>query len=319
MPLHPQAQAHLDRLAAVNFGNLHTAAPEQARAGARRLTAASVGEPEKVGEVYDRVAATEAGDMLVRIYRPMGVPAGQALPVVVFFHGGGYVLGDLDSHDGLVRALTNGSQSVVVSVDYPLAPENKFPGPVNAGYAATRWVADNADELGVDPARLAVAGDSAGGNLAAAVTLKARAARQPHIGFQLLVYPDLDFRRTNHSIIEFAGKYGNITREAQQWFMNHYITAEDDKLDPLVSPLLEPDLSGLPPAFIITAEYDALRDEGEEYGQRLAAAGVPVTVKRYNGMIHEFLRHPFDDAKIAIGDATAALRNFFDPEALPAT
>ncbi|HEX3287689.1 MAG TPA: alpha/beta hydrolase [Mycobacterium sp.] len=316
MPLHPQAKAHLKQLAAVNFGSLHTVSPEQARAGARRLTAASVGQPENVAEVCERLAATEAGEVPVRIYRPIGVPTGgPELPVVVFFHGGGYVLGDLDSHDGLARALTNGSQSVVVSVDYPLAPENKFPAPVNVGYAATKWVADNAGELGVDPARLAVAGDSAGGNLAAVVTLKARAARQPHVGFQLLVYPDLDFRRTNHSITEFAGKYGNISRDAQQWFMNHYITAEDDKLQPLVSPLLEPDLSGLPPAFIITAEYDALRDEGEEYGQRLAAACVPVVVKRYDGMIHEFLRHPFDDAKVAIGDATAALRNFFAPEA----
>jgi acetyl esterase len=313
MPLHPQVRAHLDRLAAVNLAGLHTVSPEQARAGARRLTAASVGEPEQVAEVIDRVVATDAGDVALRSYRPLGVPAGgRTLPVVVFFHGGGYVLGDLDSHDGIARALANGSRSVVVSVDYPLAPENKFPAAVNAGYAATKWVADNAEELGVDPGRLAVAGDSAGGNLAAVVALKARAARRPQVGFQLLVYPDLDFRRTNSSITEFAGKYGNISRAAQGWFMDHYLTTEDDKLDPLVSPLLEPDLSELPPAFIITAEYDALRDEGEEYGRRLAAAGVPVAVKRYDGMIHEFLRHPFDDAKVAVGDATAALKTFFD-------
>jgi acetyl esterase len=313
MPLHPQVQAHLDRLAAVNFAGLHTVSPQQARVGARRLTAASVGEPEKVAEVIDRVVATDAGDVAVRIYRAIGAPAvGRALPVVVFFHGGGYVLGDLDSHDGLARALANGSQSVVVSVDYPLAPEHKFPAPVDAGYAATKWVADHAEELGVDPARLAVAGDSAGGNLAAVVALKARAAGQPHVGFQLLIYPDLDFRRTNYSITQFAGNYGNITREAQGWFMDHYITTEDDKFNPLVSPLLEPDVSGLPPTFIITAEYDALRDEGEEYGRRLATAGVPVTVKRYDGMIHEFLRHPFDDASVAIHDATTALKTFFD-------
>jgi acetyl esterase len=242
------------------------------------------------------------------------VPADHgALPVVVFFHGGGYVLGDLDSHDGLARALAIGSESVVVSVDYPLAPENKFPAPINAGFAATAWIAGHADDLGVDETRLAVAGDSAGGNLAAVLTLKARAARAPRISFQLLIYPDLDFRRTNYSITEFAGKHGNITREAQEWFMDHYLRSEADKLNPLVSPLLEPDLSGLPPAFIMTAEYDALRDEGEEYGERLAAAGVPVTVKRYDGMIHEFLRHPFDDAKIAIADATTALRASFSP------
>ncbi|MGK5440708.1 alpha/beta hydrolase fold domain-containing protein [Micromonospora sp. URMC 105] len=313
MPLHPQAQAHLDRLAAVNFAGLHTASPEQARAGARRLTAASVREPEQVADVRDQVAATDAGEIPVRVYRPLGVPTDdRTLPVVVFFHGGGYVLGDLDSHDGLARALANGSHSVVVSVDYPLAPEHRFPAPIDAGYAATRWAADHATELGVDPARLAVAGDSAGGNLAAAVTLKARAAGRPHIAFQLLIYPDLDFRRSDHSITELAGKHGNITREAQEWFMNHYLSSTDERLNPLVSPLLEPDLTRLPAAFIITAEYDALRDEGEDYGRRLAAAGVPVTVKRYDGMIHEFLRHPFDDARTAVDDATAALRHALD-------
>ena len=321
MPLHPQVQAHLDRLAAANFAGLHTVTPEVARAGARRLTAASVGEPEPVAEVTERVLGTDVGDVPVRIYRPARIPTGttgvRPLPVVVFFHGGGYVLGDLDSHDGLARALANGSQSVVVSVDYPLAPENKFPAQPNAGYAATAWVADHAAELRVDPSRIAVAGDSAGGNLAAVVTLKARASGVPYIGFQLLIYPDLDFRRTNHSITGLAGQYGNITREAQQWFMNHYLTTEAEKLHPLVSPLLEPDLTALPPAHIITAEYDALRDEGEEYGRRLAAAGVPVTVKRYDGMIHEFLRHPFDDAKVAIDDATTALRRFFDSGAVP--
>ncbi|MFG3705856.1 alpha/beta hydrolase [Micromonospora sp. NPDC047670] len=318
MPLHPQAQAHLDRLAAVNFAGLHTVTPEQARAGARRLTAASVGEPEPVADVTDRVVVTEAGEVPVCVYHPLGVATeDRALPVVVFFHGGGYVLGDLDSHDGLARALANGARSVVVSVDYPLAPEHKFPAPVDAGYAATAWVAEHAVELGVDPARLAVAGDSAGGNLAAVVTLKARAAGQPRIAFQLLIYPDLDFRRSNHSITASAGKYGNLSREAQHWFMDHYLAAGDDKLNPLVSPLLEPDLGGLPPALIITAEYDALRDEGEEYGGRLAAAGVPVTVNRYDGMIHEFLRHPFDDAKVAIDDATAALRGAFDRKAIP--
>jgi acetyl esterase len=311
MPLHPQAKTHLDRLAAINFAGLHTVSPEQARAGARRLTAASADEREQVADVADRVIRTDTGDIPVRIYRPIGVPADHgALPVVVFFHGGGYVLGDLDSHDGLARALANGSQSVVISVGYPLAPENKFPAPVNAGFTATAWIAGHADDLGVDETRLAVAGDSAGGNLATVVALKARAARAPRIGFQLLIYPDLDFRRASYSITEFAGKYGNITREAQEWFMDHYIGSEADKLNPLVSPLLEPDLSGLPPAFIMTAEYDALRDEGEHYGERLAAAGVPVTVKRYDGMIHEFLRHPFDEARAGIADATAALRAF---------
>ncbi|WP_027341389.1 alpha/beta hydrolase [Hamadaea tsunoensis] len=307
MALHPQVQAHLERLAAVNFAGLHTVSPEQARAGARRLTAASVGVPERVEEVTDRIAETAVGPLAVRIYRPLGVR--EEVPgVVVFFHGGGFVLGDLDSHDALARALANGAGSVVVSVDYPLSPEAKYPAAVDAGFAATSWVVDNAADLGVDAGRLAVAGDSAGGNLAAVLALKARDAGGPAIAFQLLIYPDLDFRRTNFTITEYAGKYGNVSREAQEWFMDHYLTTAEQRLDPRVSPLLEPDLAGLPPAFIVTAEYDALRDEGEAYGRRLADAGVPATVRRYDGMIHEFLRHPFDDAKNAVGDITEALR-----------
>lgn len=312
MALHPQVAAYLDQLAASNFAALHTVSPEQARAGARRLAAASTAKPEPVPEVTDRVIATEAGDVPVRLYRPIDTPGGgDALPVTVFFHGGGYVLGDLDSHDGLIRALANGSRGMVVSVDYPLAPEHRFPAAIDAGFAATAWVARHAGDLGVDAARLAVAGDSAGGNLAAVVALRARTSAAPRVCFQLLIYPDVDFRRTNRSITAFAGQYGNISREGQRWFMDHYLADEAQKLNPLVSPLLEPDLSGLPPAFIMTAEYDALRDEGEQYGGRLAAAGVPVTVKRYDGMIHEFLRHPFDDAKPALADAAAALRAAF--------
>ncbi|TQS46051.1 alpha/beta hydrolase [Cryptosporangium phraense] len=298
MPLHPQVQAHLDRLAALNFAGLHTVSPEQARAGARLL---SPGSGEPVADVRD---LRTSGGTPVRVYRPT---PDRNLPVVVFFHGGGYVLGDLDSHDALARALANRSGSVVVSVDYPLAPEHRFPAATDAGFAATEWVAAHAGELGVDPGRLAVAGDSAGGNLAAVVTLAARAAGAPPIRFQLLIYPDLDFRRTNRSITELAGRYGNVTREAQHWFMDHYLADPADKLNPRVSPLLEPDLAGLPPAFVLTAEYDALRDEGEQYAQRLADAGVPVTLRRYDGMIHEFLRHPFDDAERAVAEAGAAL------------
>lgn len=299
MPLHPQVHAHLERLAGANFAGLHTVTPQQARAGARRLTTAST---TAVADAQD----LEVAGLPARVYRPL---VGGTLPVVVFFHGGGYVLGDLDSHDGLCRDLANGARAVVISIDYPLSPEHKYPAAVDAGLAATWWIAKHAAELGVDADRLAVAGDSAGGNLAAVVTLKARAAGAPRIAFQVLIYPDVDFRRTNRSITEFAGQHGNVSREAQEWFMDHYLTDPAQRLDPMVSPLLEPDLSGLPPAHIVTAEYDALRDEGEEYGRRLAAAGVPVTVARYDGMIHEFLRHPFDDARRAVDDISTALRN----------
>jgi acetyl esterase len=269
----------------------------------------SLGEPETVADVKDRVIHTDTGDLNVRIYHPA---PGEVRPVIMFFHGGGFVLGDLDTHDGLARALANGAGSVVVAVDYPLAPEHKYPAAPRAAYAATRWVAANAAAIGGDAKRIAVCGDSAGGNLAAVVALKARDAGGPAIMFQLLIYPDLDFRRSNMSIRELAGKYGNISGAMQNWFMDNYLNNEEEKRDPLVSPLLAPDLARLPATLIITAEYDALRDEGEEYGERLREAGVEVAVKRYKGMIHEFIRWPFDDSKRALRDATSALRGAFE-------
>jgi acetyl esterase/lipase len=308
MSLHPQVQTHLDRLAATSFADLHTLPPERIREG-MRLMSKSLGEPETVADVTDRVIHTDAGDLNVRIYHPA---PGEDRPIIVFFHGGGFVLGDLDTHDGLARALANGAGSVVVAVDYPLAPEHKYPAAPRAAYAATKWVAENATAIGGYAKKIAVCGDSAGGNLAAVVALMARDAGGPAIAFQLLIYPDLDFSRSNMTIRELAGKYGNISRTTQTWFMDKYLKNEEQKLDPLVSPLLAPNLARLPAALIITAEYDALRDEGEEYGERLREAGVEVTVKRYRGMIHEFIRWPFDDSKRALNHATSALRAAFE-------
>ena len=307
MTLDPQVEAHLKRLAGTGFADLHKLAPDQVRAGMRRMSNA-IGEPESVALVENRVIRTATGDFNIRLYHPA---PGHVRPVIVFSHGGGFVLGDLDTHDGLARALANGVGSVVVSLDYPLAPENKYPAARNAAYAATKWIADHAAEIGGDASRLAVAGDSAGGNLAAVVALMARDAGAPKIAFQLLIYPDLDFRRSNESIREFAGKWGNISRETQNWFMDHYLNHEGEKLDPLVSPLLAPSLAGLPRTFVITAEYDALRDEGEEYGRLLQGAGVDAVVRRYEGMIHEFLRWPFDGSRQALRDAADALSAAF--------
>ncbi|WP_406232028.1 alpha/beta hydrolase [Nocardia sp. NBC_01009] len=305
--LHPQVQAYLARLAGFNFGALHTFPPEQAREGLRRQIAL-LGEPEPIAQVEDRTIPGSSSRIPIRIYTPDG---SGPFPVLVFFHGGGFMLGDLDTHDGLARSLANGAQCIVVSVDYPRAPEHTFPAAPEACYTATQWVADNAASINADAARIAVGGDSAGGNLATVVAQMARDNDGPALVFQLLIYPDLDFRRTNFSIREYAGKYGNIGRETQHWFMDNYLNSAEEKLDPRVSPLLAPDLARLPATLIITAQYDALRDEGEQYGERLEEAGVPVTVTRYPGMIHEFLRHPFDDSKQARAEAAAALAHAF--------
>jgi acetyl esterase len=307
MSLDPQVQTYLERLASLNFPQLHAFSPEQARQGMRRQIA-QLGVPEPVAHVEDRTIPGGTGAIPIRIYTPEG---SGPFPLLVFFHGGGFVLGDLDTHDGLCRNLANGARCIVVSVDYPLAPEHKFPAAPDACYTATCWVAEHAATINGDASHLAVGGDSAGGNLAAVVALMARDQDYPALAFQLLIYPDLDFRRTNFSIREYAGKYGNITRESQNWFMDHYLTSAEEKLNPLVSPLLAPKLKGLPPALIITAEYDALRDEGEQYGHRLEEAGVPVMVSRYQGMIHEFVRHSFDQSKQALAEATTALQQAF--------
>lgn len=307
MSLDPQVQTYLDQLASLHFPQLHTFTPEQARQGMRRQIA-QLGVPEAVAHVEDRVIHGATGGIPVRIYTPEG---SGPFPLLVFFHGGGFVLGDLDTHDGLCRSLANGARCLVVAVDYPRAPEHPFPAALNACYAATQWVADHATSLNGDASRIALGGDSAGGNLTAVVAQMARDQGGPALIFQLLIYPDLDFRRTNFSIQEYAGKYGNITREGQHWFMDQYLTSPEEKLNPQVSPLLEPNLRGLPPALIITAEYDALRDEGEQYGQRLKEAGVPVTISRYQGMIHEFVRHPFDQSQQARVEAATALQKAF--------
>jgi len=231
--------------------------------------------------------------------------------VLVYYHGGGFVIGDLESHDGVYRLLTNGAGCVTVAVDYRLAPEAKFPAAVDDCYAATRWVSENAAQLNADPNRLAVGGDSAGGNLAAVISILARDRKAPKIGFQLLIYPATDItcsapsHKTNTEYI--------LTPADIRWFMGHYLRSDDDKRNPLASPLFTASFNGLPPALIITAEFDPLRDEGEDYGRKLREAGVPVQVSRYEGMVHGFvsMNDMIDKGKQGIAEAAAALKKAF--------
>ncbi len=308
MPLDPQAQALLDQMAAAGAPPFESLSPEQAREMIMQMRELA-GPPEPVARVEDRVAATAAGPIPVRIYAP---EATGPLPVLVYFHGGGWVIGNLETVDAPCRALANRARCLIVSVDYRLAPEHKFPAAAEDCYAATRWVAEHAAELGADPSRIAVGGDSAGGNLAAVVALMARDRGGPRLAYQLLIYPVTNYDFSTPSYQENAEGY-LLTKNAMVWFWDHYLRDPSDGQNPYASPLRAADLRGLPPAFVITAEYDPLRDEGEAYAERLRQAGVPTELRRYDGMIHGFFQMAgvLDQGKKVIADAAAALRGAF--------
>ncbi|HLZ55573.1 MAG TPA: alpha/beta hydrolase [Ktedonosporobacter sp.] len=308
MPLDPQTKTYLDQMAALNMPALSSLPPDVIRQGiAAQIASAPAGEA--VAKVENRSIPGPAGEIPVRIYTPEGTGP---FPVLVFFHGGGWVICNLDTHDGQCRSLANGAGCVVVSVDYRLAPEHKFPAAPQDCYAATLWVAEHAAEINGDASRIAVGGDSAGGNLTAVVTQMVRDQGGPRLVFQLMIYPGTDFTSQTLSKKENGEGYF-LTLEDMDWFEGHYLNSEADKLNPLASPLLAKDLSNLPPALILTAEYDPLRDEGEEYGRRLREAGVPVIVRRYNGLIHGFFGMALivDEAKRAVQETSQTLREAF--------
>jgi acetyl esterase len=240
----------------------------------------------KLNEPLSRVETTFLGAFRVRTYRPEGKGP---FPALLYLHGGGWVVGDLESHDDVCRSLARRTPCVVVSVDYRRAPEAAYPAPMDDAEAALRWLADHAGELGADPARIAVGGDSAGGNLAAGLAIRVRDRGGPRIAFQLLIYPVTDRSVGTDSYREFATGFG-LTRANMQWFWDCYLPAASGRDHPEVSPLRATSLKGLPPAFVLTAHSDVLRDEGEAYAKRLADAGVPVTAVRFRGMNHGFIR-----------------------------
>lgn len=307
MPLDPQCQDFLNAVAAMEIPGFAEMTPEECRQAVAGFTM-MMGEPEAVARVEDRNIPGPGGPVPVRIFTPAEAGPG-ALPVVIYFHGGGFVFGSVDLIDPITRSLANRSGCMVVSVDYRLAPEHPFPAAPDDAWAAVQWVSDHALELGADPAKIAVAGDSAGGNLAAVMCLMAKDQGGPPLAFQLLVYPAVEHSFDRVSYRENGEGY-LLTGADMHYFWDHYFSAGGDRLQPYASPLRAPDHSGLPPAFIVTAEYDPLRDEGEEYGRCLSEAGVPAEVRRYDGMIHGFFWLPaaIQRGGQAMTDAAEALR-----------
>ncbi len=263
-----------------------TLTPEQGRARIRAGSAAAAGPARPLAAVNDLAIPGPAGQIPARFYEPAGLGLEQR-PLIVYFHGGGWTIGDLETCDGVCRFLASTMPATVLSVDYRLAPEHPFPAAVEDALAAFRWSAVDNARLGVDPARIAVAGDSAGGNLAAAVSLLARDAGDPLPAMQALIYPVADAVGGHASRDEFAEGF-LLTKADMDWYEHHYLPPDTDRADPRVSVLRAADLSGLPPAYVATAGFDPLRDEGEAYAGRLEEAGVPVVLRRHPGLIHSF-------------------------------
>lgn len=308
MPLDPQAQKVLDTITALNLKPISQSTPDEAREAMRTRTA-GLGPVEEVPAVSDHHVPVTGGEITVRVYSPAGHGPH---PVLVFYHGGGWVIGDLYTHDGICRSLVNAAGCAVASVDYRLAPEFKYPTPVDDSYAGLQWVAANGSRLGLDPARIAVGGDSAGGNLAAVMALLARDRRGPRLALQLLIYPVTHYDFDTPSYRENATGY-MLTTEDMRWFWRHYLTREEQGREPNASPLLAKSLADLPPALVITAEYDPLRDEGEFYAEKLYAAGVPTQLSRYDGMVHGFfaMSGTLDGGRKAIAEAAEFLQRTF--------
>jgi acetyl esterase len=307
--LHPQASALLDLMVERSIPPVHTLPPQEARRLYRERRYFTQPAPPEVGSVREASAPGPHGPIPLRAYRPLGTDAATALPALVYFHGGGWTIGDLDTHDTLCRQLANAAGCAVVSVDYRMGPEHRFPAAVDDCVAAFRWVHRAASSLAIDASRLAVGGDSAGGNLAAVVAIVARDDGGPPVAFQLLIYPATDMRlvapshRTNgHGYL--------LTNDSLTYYRAHYIDDPSRYEDWRASPLLHPDLSRLPPSLVLTAGYDPLRDEGMQYAQRLSEAGSQASYVCFERQIHGFVTmgKVIDEANTAVALAAAALR-----------
>jgi|KBSSwiStaDraftv2_1062776.scaffolds.fasta_scaffold08319_7 acetyl esterase len=305
MPLDPQAQKVVDALAALNLKPFRDSSPAEARESMRSRTAA-LGPFEEVPAVADHRVPVTGGEITVRVYKPAGMGPH---PVLVFYHGGGWVIGDLYTHDGICRSIVNAAGCAVASVDYRLAPEFKYPVPVEDSYAGLLWVVANATRLGLDSARIAVGGDSAGGNLAAVMALLARDRRGPRLLLQILVYPVTNYDFGTASYRE-NGTGFVLTTDDMRWFWRHYLSREEQGREMTASPIRAKSLADLPPALVITAGCDPLRDEGDAYAARLRDAGVAVTLTPYPGMFHGFLRMTriLDQSRVLLDEIAGALK-----------
>jgi acetyl esterase len=314
MSLDARVKGMLDQMANMAMPKLWELGPQAARAAMRSGLFGGGSEP--IGRSEDRKIKGPAGDIPIRIYTPVGLQDDN-LPGLVFYHGGGFVIGDLETHDDLCRCLANGAGCRVVAIDYRLAPEHPFPAAVDDCWAATQYVAAHPKEFGIDASRLAVGGDSAGGNLAAVVSQLAKQSGGPSIKFQLLIYPvtQLGSSQETVSMRENAKGYF-LEKDGMDWFTRCYVSDTNHRLDPRVSPLLCKDLAGLPPAYVITAGFDPLRDEGKDYADAMDKAGVSVTYVHYPSMVHGFFsfRSLIPKAREAISAAAGALKAGLTPE-----
>jgi len=309
MTLDPQAKAFLNFMAERGVPPMHTLSPEQNRLALQRSVKRMNIPPQEVAQIHDRRIPVRDGEIAIRLYLP---ESAGPLPILVYFHGGGFIMGDLDTVDAPLRALANSVPALVISVDYRLAPEYKFPTAVEDCYAVLKWAYENARALGADPARIAVGGDSAGGNLAAVMSLLARDRGGPPLRAQVLLYPVTDQLNDYPSHHVFAeGYFISATDMAQ--IKNYYFRTEEDKAHIYASPILAKDLSGLPDALMVTAGYDPLHDQGEAYAKRLGEAGVKIDYHCYEGMIHGFfgMTGILDQGKVLIQQVSNYLQQAF--------
>ncbi|HSM95106.1 MAG TPA: alpha/beta hydrolase [Rhizomicrobium sp.] len=308
MPLDPVLKAFLDQVAAMGGPKTWEMQPGEAREAFAGLMQLAGPKDIPIGKVTAIAIPAAHGEIAARSYAPVAANS-EPLPTLVFFHGGGWVIGNVDTHDGLCRIIANGSGCRVISVEYRLSPESKFPGPVEDAMTAVEWIEKNAAQLGVDANRLAVGGDSAGGDLAAVVAQIAKAKGAPKIAYQLLLFPVTQIGEETTSLREYAEGYF-LERKTLDWFYSHYLPTDADRKDPRISPLASEDVSGLPPAYFMLAGFDPLHDEGLAYAEKLRSAGVSVTVADFPDMVHDFiyLQAVLPQAAEALNAAAKALK-----------